>query len=80
MNVTSCTVNEKGLAEIHHFLAEHHKKGRDHFTRAMLLAWAADAEAAAEGGNPPHIEIRSWDSVSGHAEVFVVSEARHGRD
>lgn len=33
------TVNEKGLSEIHQFLADNHKKGGDHFNEEMLRAW-----------------------------------------
>lgn len=68
-------VNAVGLAEIHAFLAEHHKLGGDHFTAEMLLAWAADAEFQLAEGNGASIEIRSWDSVTGHTVTFTVSDA-----
>jgi hypothetical protein len=64
-------LNENGLAQIKEFLAEHHKKGGEHFTREMLCAWAADAEFQLGEGNPASIEIRSFDSVSGHTEEFL---------
>ncbi len=73
------TVNDNGLNQIHQFLAEHHKKGGDHFDRSMLLAWASDAEFQLGEGNPASIEIRSRDTVSGHTETFTISaEAKPG--
>jgi hypothetical protein len=66
-------INDAGLDEIHAFLAEHHKLGGEHFNRALLRAWAADAEFQLGEGNGPSIEIRSFDSVSGHTETFTVS-------
>ena len=67
------TVNEAGLNEIKKFLAAHHKKGGDHFTREMLQSWAADAEFSLTEGNGASIEIRSWDSSNNRAETFTVS-------
>lgn len=72
---TTYTVNEQGLNEIKEFLAANHKKGGDHFTRDMLQAWAADAEFQLAEGNSASIEIKSWDSQSGHAEVLTISNA-----
>lgn len=69
------TINAIGLAEIHAFLAAHHKLGGDHFTPAMLSAWADDAEFQLAEGNSATTEIRSWDTVSGHTEEFTVSDA-----
>lgn len=69
------TINAAGLAEIAGFLADHHKKGGAHFTSEMLNAWAADAEFQMAEGNSPTIEVRSWDTVSGHTETFTVSAA-----
>lgn len=74
MKVKQYIVNEKGLAEIHQFLAEKHKLGGDHFDRSMLQAWAQDAEFQLGEGNPASIEIRSWDAVSGHTETYTISE------
>jgi len=73
MKIKQYTVNSKGLKEIHHFLAENHKKGGDHFDEEMLRAWAQDAEFQLGEGNPASIEIRSWDSVSGHTENMTIS-------
>lgn len=74
MKALNYTVNDNGLNQIHQFLAEHHKKGGDHFDKSMLLAWAADAEFQLAEGNPASIEIRSWDTVSGHTETFTISD------
>lgn len=73
MMVTNYSINETGLREISEFLAARHKLGGEHFTRDMILAWAADAEAHLANGNPATIEIPAWDSVSGHAEVYEIS-------
>jgi hypothetical protein len=75
MQVAYKTINAIGLAEIHAFLAARHKLGGDHFTPSMLSAWADGAEFQLAEGNPASIEIRSWDTVSGHAEEFTVSDA-----
>ena len=75
MRASIRTINAAGLAEIHAFLAGNHKLGGDHFTADMLSAWAADAEFQLAEGNSPTIEIKSWDSVSGHTELFTVSDA-----
>lgn len=68
------SINTIGIQEIHKFLGLHHKLGADHFSPEMLNAWAAKAEFQLGEGNPPTIEIKSNESVSGHAEEFTVSE------
>lgn len=75
MQVTTYTVNEQGLKEIKEFLTKNHKKGGDHFTRDMLLAWAADAEFQLSEGNPAAIEIKSSDSIHGHTQEYRISNA-----
>lgn len=75
MKATQYTVNEAGLAEIHAFLAENHKKGGDHFDHDMLRAWAADAEFQLGEGNPATIELKSQDSVHGRTQEFTISDA-----
>lgn len=75
-------VNEKGLKEIHEFLVTHHRLGRlarDHL-EPMLGAWAGEAENHMGCGNPPTVEIRSRDSVSGHTEVLTISESGISED
>ena len=68
------TINDSGLQEIHNFLGKYHKKGFDHFTKDMLRAWAADAEFQLSEGNQPTIEIRSFDSVTGAATEYTISD------
>jgi hypothetical protein len=68
-------VNSDGINEIHGFLAQNHKSGGDHFTPDMMRAWTAEAEFQLGEGNPASIEIRSWDSISGHTVTFTVSDA-----
>lgn len=72
---TNRTVNATGLAEIAAFLAAHHKLGGEHFTPAMLQAWAADVEFQVGEGNTATIEIKSWDTVSGHTETYTITDA-----
>ena len=74
MTNTQYTVNDNGLEQIHNFLAERHILGRDLFTRDMLRAWASAAEFQFAEGNPPSIELKSWETVSGHTEVFTISD------
>lgn len=69
------TINATGLAEIKQFLAANHKLGGDHFTASMVAAWATDAEFQLAQGNPATIEIRSFDSVSGAAVTYTISDA-----
>ena len=80
MKATQYAVNEAGLAEIHAFLAENHKRGGDHFDRDMLLAWAADAEFQLAEGNPATIELKSQDSVHGRTQEFTISDAGLDRE
>lgn len=72
---TTHTVNPHGLQEIADFLGSHHKLAREHFTDEMLHAWASDAEFQLGEGNSASIEIKSWDTVSGHTETFTISDA-----
>jgi hypothetical protein len=74
MKTTIKVINENGIQQIKKFLGENHKKGERHFDRAMLNAWAAEAEASlAEDGNAM-IELKSWDSVHGRTQTFTVSD------
>jgi len=68
-------VNQAGMGEIARFLGAHHRLGFDHFTPDMIAAWAADAEFQLAEGCAPMIEIRSWDSTSGHTETYIVTDA-----
>jgi hypothetical protein len=69
------TINAVGIKEIHSFLDENHKLGGDHFTAAMLSAWARDAEFSLSEGNDAGIEIKSSDSAHGRTQTFNVSDS-----
>ena len=75
MKIKQYRVNETGLEDIKKFLSDNHKLGGDHFDRSMLQAWAHDAEFQLSEGNPASIEIRSWDTISGHTENHTISDA-----
>ena len=75
MKFTTYIVNAQGKKEIREFLAENHKLGGDHFTDDMINAWAADAEFQLGEGNPAIIEIRAFNSISGHTVTFTISDA-----
>lgn len=75
MKVRQYSVNEIGLEEIKEFLAGHHRLGGDHFDRAMLQAWASDAEFQMGEGNTASIEILSWDAKSGRTETYTISDS-----
>lgn len=74
MQIELKSVNTAGLEEIRAFLVQHHRRGED-MTDDMIRAWARDAEFQMGEGNPPTIEIRAWDSLSGAAVEFRVSPA-----
>ena len=68
-------INANGLQQIATALGMYHKLGRDHFTPAMLNAWAADAEDRFNAGNGCYFEIRSFDTNSGSpVEVTITTE------
>lgn len=73
MKITTYSINENGLNQIHAHLAASHKLGGDHFTRDMLLAWAADAERNMNDDGRGEFEIRAWDSVSGSTELCRIT-------
>jgi hypothetical protein len=74
MNAIKCTISENGINQIHQFLAGHHKKGGDYFDRSMLKAFVEEAEFQLAEGNPPSIELSSWETVSGRTETFTISD------
>ena len=67
-------INQHGIQEIAAWLADHMIGGAD-LMESQKTAWAADAEFQLGEGNPPVIELRSTQSVSGHTETFTVSPA-----
>ena len=74
--ITIQTVNETGLSEIREFLQKTHIQGESvgFDGRDLLRAWAEDAEFQMGEGNPPTIEIRSWDSLTGRTETYTISD------
>lgn len=68
------TINLIGKLEILEFLVQNHKLGKK-LDDENINAWARDAENQLSMGNPPSIEIRSWESVNGYTQTFTVSEA-----
>jgi hypothetical protein len=66
-------INTNGLNQIAAALGQFHKLGQDHFTPAMLNAWAAESENSFENGNGMCFEIKSWDSTTGRTEVVTIS-------
>ena len=75
MKAEFLTVNNVGLTEIWNFLAANHKEGGDHFNHEMLTAYAKEAEFQVSEGNPPCIELRSWESISNTTIEFQISAA-----
>ena len=41
----------------------------------MIRAWAQDAEFQLGEGNQASIEIRAFDSISGHTENYTITDA-----
>lgn len=65
------TINANGLAQIKVWL-QSQSKG-DGWSDENTAAWAEDAEQAMANGNPPIIELKSWQTISGATETFTVS-------
>ena len=57
-------INHIGMAQIADALGQFHKLGRDHFTQAMLAAWAEAAENNFDGGGC-YFEIPTFNSNLG---------------
>ncbi len=68
-------INSQGIEEIYNFLIQRSKIDEDQLTHSMLQAWANDAEFQLNDGNPPSIELKSWQSISGKTEEFTISSA-----
>lgn len=58
-------VNKTGMNDIANALGKYHKLGKNHFTAAMLTAWAQDAEHNFAEGRGCYFEISAHDSKSG---------------
>ena len=68
-------VNATGLAEIKSFLVANHVKQGHDWSLGQLSAWAHMAERQMDIGNPPVIELRSWESLTGRPEQYQISDA-----
>jgi len=66
-------INTNGINQIASALGQFHKLGQDHFTSAMLSAWASEAEESFNNGNGMDFEIKSWDSATGRTEVVTIT-------
>jgi hypothetical protein len=66
-------INATGKQEILEFLVQNHKLANK-LNDENINAWARDAENQLSMGNPPSIEIRSWESVHGYTQEYTVSE------
>ena len=64
-------INPAGLEHIRAWLADRMINGGN-LGAAEIAAWARDAEYQVSEGNPPSIELRASQSVSGHTETFTV--------
>lgn len=74
MKSTYYAVNKAGLNEILEFLRKYHKNGKDIITVDMLKSWAGDVEFQTREGNPPTLEIASYDCVLGRTVDYTISD------
>jgi hypothetical protein len=82
--ITTYSISEAGLAFLADELNQRHKKFSASpldltlkIDRGILAAWAADAEARMDAEEPPEVEIRSSDAVSGHTELVRLDAGEH---
>lgn len=66
-------INEIGMELIRAWLTERMKNGHN-LGNAEILAWARDAEFQLGEGNPPSIELRASESVSGRTETMTIPQ------
>lgn len=68
-------VNENGIEQIAEFLRNTHKQGNKIVNdNDMLAAWIVDAEYSLCQHDIAQLEVKCWDSATGHTEVFTVSD------
>lgn len=74
MTLKTHRLNAAGIQELRDFLIANLKL-RDGVSLDddIVSAWAQDAEQSADNGNPPMIELRAWESLSGATQTFTVS-------
>lgn len=65
-------INQHGIEQIRQFLAAEHRHGP--FTLDQLYAWAEQAEAQLEMGNPPTIELRAWEARRGYTLEYEIDQ------
>jgi hypothetical protein len=63
-------VNARGMTLINRWLRENSK--RPPVNAEQLRAWAMEAERALDICGQPIIELRAWESRSGHTETFTI--------
>lgn len=68
-------INAHGLEQIAQALDAHHKLGREHFTPAMIGAWASDAERHFTDGDGCYFEIRAMDSATGAPVLVTIPDS-----
>lgn len=68
-------VNHIGLGEISKFLTDNHIKQGHDWSLGQLSAWADMAERQLDIGNPPTIELRPLDSLTGRPEHYQISDS-----
>ncbi len=64
------TINENGLVQIKNWLQSQAKPRG--WSEENIGAWASEAEESMRNGNPPMIELKSCDTLSGVTETFTV--------
>lgn len=67
------TVNQNGLKAIRTFLEISHVVCE--FSDSMIAAWASDIENSWAEGNGPCFEIPARYSLTGHPQIFCLSES-----
>ena len=73
-------VNKLGLEQIKNCLEEFHKRGSEHFTDAMLQAWAADVERSLQENDRAEFEIRASESINGQTILCRLSENAYDKE
>jgi hypothetical protein len=68
-------VNKNGIEQIREHLATYSQKGVDHFTDAMLNAWASDVERSLAENDRAEFEICASESITGHTVLCRITDA-----
>lgn len=71
---TIYTINQLGMQELTEFIRNHHKDGEILCNSpSSLNAWASEAEENLDNGSDPSIEMKWYETKSGHTEIFTIS-------